>query len=225
MKARCGTCNNELPLTARSCPACGMANPSWHATLGTIAAIAVLVPAIAIAIYAATRDQPLIRGDRPADQPLPSQPSASGADNFDWLATAMKACDDKATSEPNALHVLVVPLVASPKDFPMWRQMSLNTIGNAVVLPGSDTLKGLRAATLSIDPGEYAFSVRDEKTKSARKWSDVAGVKWLSIADAGGVETISMQFKPRVKGRDDRWGNAVDHHKGNCYWINAVFED
>lgn len=216
MKARCTECNLELALTARSCPACGAANPAWPAVLGTIAAVAVLGTAVAIAIYVATRDQPLITGGQPVD---------SGSDNFDWLATAMKACDDTAAKEPNALHFLVVPLASNPADFAKWRQASLNSIGNAVVLPGEDTLKGLRDATLSIDPVQYAFSVRDEKTKAVRSWQDVSGVKWLSIADAGDVETISMQFKPRDRGRDDRWGNVVGHHKGNCYWINAVFED
>jgi hypothetical protein len=209
---------------AGSCPNCRAPNPARRNVLAAAAVVAVLGPAIAIAIYAATRwEQPLIAGDRPADQPLPSHPGSDA--DFAWLSAAMKACDDKAASEPNALHFLVVPLAFDPKDIESWRRISLNRIGNALVLPGKETLDGLRSKSFSIDAEQYVFSIRDEKTQAVRKWESANGVKWLSIADAEGVTSLQMQYKPRSRGRDDNWGNVIAHQKGNCYWINAVYEE
>jgi hypothetical protein len=211
---------------ASSCPRCDAPNPARRAILAAAAIVAVLGPAIAIAIYAATRwEQPLIAGDQPADQALPSQPVAGSDADFTWLSAAMKACDDKAASEPNALHLLVVPLSFEPKDLTSWRTISLNRIGNALVLPGKETLDGLRGKSLSIDPEQYVFSIRDEKTRAVRKWGPANGVKWLSIADAEGVASLQMQYKPRDKGTDDNWGNLIAHQKGTCYWVNAIYEE
>jgi hypothetical protein len=226
MSRQCAYCNAGLRLTAPSCARCGAPNPARRAILITAAVVAVLGPAIAIAIYAATRwEQPLIAGDRPADQPLPSRPVAGSDADFTWLSAAMKACDDKAASEPNALHFLVVPLVFEPNDLASWRRISLNRIGNALVLPGKETLDGLRSKSLSIDTEQYVFSIRDEKTQVVRKWETASGVKWLSIADAEGVASLQMQYKPHGRGRDDSWGNVVAHQKGNCYWVNAIYEE
>jgi hypothetical protein len=226
MSRLCAYCSTALPLMASSCPRCGAPNPGRRAVLTGAAILAVLGPAIAIAIYAATRwEQPLIAGDRPADQPLPSQPVAGSDADFAWLSAAMKACDDKAASEPNALHLLVVPLAFEPKDLASWRRVSLNRIGNALVLPGKETLDGLRNKSLSIDGEQYVFSIRDEKTRAVRKWGSAKGVKWLSIADAEGVASLQMQYKPHDRGRDDSWGNVFTHQKGNCYWVNAIYEE
>jgi hypothetical protein len=210
---------------ARACPTCGAANPARRVVFGTAAVLAVLGPAIAIAIYAATRwEQPLISGDRLADQALPSQPGTAADGDFAWLSAAMKACDDKASREPNAVHFLVVPLAFDPKDVEQWRKLSLNRIGNALVLPGEDTLSGLRSKSLSIAAEQYVFSIRDERDQTVRKWEPATGVKWYS-ADGDGVEILRMQYKPRDRGRDDNWGNAIDHQKGICYWVNAIYEE
>jgi hypothetical protein len=225
MTRRCAQCNAALPLLARSCPTCGTANPARRVAFGTAAVLAVLGPAIGIAIYAATRwEQPLISGDQLADQALPSQPAAGADGDFAWLSAAMKACDDKAAREPNFLHLLVIPLAFDPKDVEQWRKLSLNRIGNALVLPGEDTLNGLRSKSLSIAAGQYVFSIRDERDQSVRKWEPATGVKWYS-ADADGIESLRMQYKPHDKGRDDSWGNAISHHKGICYWVNAIYEE
>jgi hypothetical protein len=225
MNRRCAVCGAALSLMARECPACGSPNPGRRAVLAAAATVAVLGPAIAVAIYAATRwDQPLVTGDRPVDQALPSQPPAGPDDDFAWLSAAMKACDDKAAAEPNALHFLVVPLASDPKDIDRWRQAALNRIGNALVLPGTDTVSGLRDKTLTIAPQEYIFSIRDQNTQAVRAWDAATGVKWLSIGEAGELTSLQMQYKPRDKGRDV-WGNLIAHQKGTCYWVNALFEE
>ncbi len=225
MKSRCAVCDAPVPPMARGCPNCGAPNPARRAILAAAAIVAVLGPAIAVAIYAATRwDQPLISADRPAEQALPAQPTPRSDDNFAWLEAAMKACDDKASAEPNALHFLVVPLTYDPKDIDHWRQAALNRIGNALVLPGTDTLSGLRDKTLAIAPEEYVFSLRDQATQAVRTWDAATGVKWFSIGDAGDVTSLQMQYKPGDKGHD-LWGNLISHQKGACYWINAIFEE
>lgn len=226
MKAQCQWCDAPVPLLARSCPECGAANPTRRAVLGAAAAVAVLIPAVAIAIFAATRwDNPLIVGDAPAEQSLPSQAITGTDRNFDWLASAMKSCDSRAADEPNVLNVLVVPLTFNPQDLEQWRRQALNRIGNAMVLPSTDTLDALRRNTIAIAPEEYAFSVRDGKTQQERRWTRLTGVRWLSAPGAEDFSVFSMQFRPRDKGRDDSWGNPIVHQKGNCYWVNAAFED
>jgi hypothetical protein len=226
MKAQCAWCDAEVPLMARACPECGAVNPARRTVFGAAATAAVLVPAIAIAVYAATRwDRPLIPGDSPAELALPSQPVAGSDADFAWLSAAMKACDDKAAAEPNTLHVLVIPVAFDPKDLEQWRRRALNRIGNAMVLSSEDTLAGLRSKALSIAPGEYTFSVRDEKTQAVRKWERATGVKWFSAPEGENVASIKMQYRPRDQGRDDSWGNPLAHQKGNCYWVNATFEE
>ncbi|MET0668957.1 MAG: hypothetical protein ABWY14_08425 [Tardiphaga sp.] len=227
MKSQCHWCDALVPLMARTCPECGAVNPARRTALVAIAIAAVLIPAIAIAIYAATRwDQPLITAaDRPAEQALPSQPVTASDGNFDWLAAAMKSCDEKAAREPNMLHALVIPLIFDSKDIEQWRKLALNRIGNAMVLPGDEMLNGLRRKTLSIAPEEYTFSVRDGKTQTVRKWARSTGVKWFSAPGVEDFTSFTMQYRPRDKGRDDNWGNPIVHQKGNCYWVNATFEE
>ena len=226
MSTRCPSCDAPISLFASACPQCGAVNPARRGALGASAAVAVLLPAVAIAIYAATRwDQPLITADRPADVALPAQPTGGSDGDFRWLAEAMKACDEKASSEPGVLHFLVTPVVFRPADVEEWRKRALNRIGNAMVLTSEDMLNGLRDKTLTISPDEYTFSIRDGKTQAVSKWARGAGVKWYSGPGGEVVGLFSMQYKPNNRGRDDSWGNPIAHQKGNCYWVNVAFEE
>lgn len=227
MTKPCAACGASVPLSARHCPECGAPNPHRKSIAAIVMAAAVLLPAIAIAIYAATRwEHPLIVApDTQPSQGLPAQTIAASDDNFDWLAAAMKACDEKAAAEPNALHFLVIPIAHSPEVVDQWRRNALNRIGNALVLPGDQTLDALRKKTLAIATEPYVFSFRDDDSGTVRKWDQSAGVKWFSVEDADSVSTFKMQYRPRGLGRDDTWGNGIPHRKGNCYWVNVVYED
>ena len=47
-----------------------------------------------------------------------------------------------------------------------WRRISLNDIGNAILINGEDMLAGLkRRKALRLRPRRYVFSARDEATK------------------------------------------------------------
>jgi hypothetical protein len=225
MKAHCTWCDAPTPLMAQSCPECGAVNPARRTVLGIAATMAVLVPAIAIGIYAALQwERPLITADVPAEQGLPAQPVTGSDPAFDWLAAAMKACDDKAASDPGTLNLLVVPVAFDAKDVEQWRRQALNRIGNAMVLPSNDMLDGLRRNTLTLAKEPYSFSIRDEKTRTIRKWTGTSGVQWLTAPGGEDIALFTMQFRPRDKGSDDAWGNPIVHQKGNCYWVNAAFE-
>lgn len=146
-------------------------------------------------------------------------------EDFAWLREAMKACDQKAAAETNALHVLVVPLAPASKGAQDWKSISRNDIGNAIVLGGEETLEALRQGRLKISTDRYVFSVRDEATGTIYRWDTATGVKWFRSVEAGGIKSLKMQFKPQNAQRDDRWGNLFEHKSGTCYWINALAQD
>ena len=208
-----------MPLLARTCAACGTPNSAWDTVLGIVIAILVLVPAIAIAIYAATHwDE---QGSTSTER---SSPLVSKGD-FAWLSSAMADCDAKAAQEPSVLHFLVIPLASDPTHTEDWRKAALNEIGNAMALSRDDTLSGLQQQSLTISTGEYIFSIRDEKTQVVLRWEPSIGVKWFSTAEADSIASFRIQFKLLNKGQDGAWGNTIVRKKGNCYWINAISLD
>jgi hypothetical protein len=209
-----------VPLLARTCAACGSPNPAWNTIRGIVIAILVLIPAIAIAIYAAIH-KPLIQGSTSTERP---SPLVSKSD-FAWLSSAMAECDAKAAQEPSVLHFLVIPLTSDPTHTEHWRKASLNDVGNAMALSRDDTLSGLRRQLLTISAGDYLFSIRDEKTQVVLRWEPSIGVKWFSTAEADSIASFRIQFKLLNKGQDGAWGNTIDRKKGNCYWINAISLD
>ena len=194
----------------------------------TVAAVAVLGPAVAIAIYAATRDQPLIQGDRLADQPLPSQAVAGSDTDFAWLSAAMKKlADDRPPASRTRCISLSSRSVYQPKDADqLGAGPRCNCIGNALVLPGDDTISGLRSKSLSVALGEYVFSIRDEQTQKDGPQMAAGDRRKVAVdCRRQGVTSLRMQFRPRAyRGNDDAWGNVIAHRRGNCYWINAIYE-
>jgi hypothetical protein len=227
MTKPCPACGAPVPLSARHCPECGAPNPHRRSIAVIVTILVVMVPAIAIAIYAATQwEHPLIEAtENRANPGMPSQTITASDDNFDWLALAMKTCDEKAASEPDALHFLVIPIAHSTEVVNQWRRAALNRIGNALVLPGDQMLAALRKKTLTLSTEPYVFSIRDDQTGTVRKWDEATGVKWVSVEDAKDVSTFKMQYRPRGLGKEDIWGNGFLHRKGNCYWVNVLYEE
>ncbi len=74
----------------------------------------------------------------------------------------MKQCDEQATKESKGLHFLVIPLVDEPRDEPGWRRISINDIGNAILIKAEDMMAGLQRKALRLSADEYVFSARNE---------------------------------------------------------------
>jgi len=146
----------------------------------------------------------------------------SGGGDFAWLETAMKQCDEQAAKDPTGLHYLVTPLIDEPRDEPGWRRISINDIGNAILINGGDMLAGLRRKALRISTDEYIFSTRNESTKDVLTWKPSSGVRKFVISDAAGIGQFKVQFQSNDASRTINWGATFERQPGNCYWVNAI---
>ena len=142
--------------------------------------------------------------------------------NFAWLETAMKQCDEQAAKDPRGLHYLVIPLVDEPRDEPGWRRVSINEIGNAILINSEDMLAGLRRKALQISSDEYVFTARNETTKDVLAWKPSTGVRKFVVSDASGIKQFRVQFQSSDASRAINWGAIFDRQEGSCYWVNAI---
>ena len=176
-------------------------------------ALAVLcLAAIGLAVF-------LLAG-RSADQQGAAVDQRGG--DFAWLETAMKQCDEQAGKDPKGLHFLVTPLIDEPRDEPGWRRISINDIGNAILINGEDMLAGLRRKALRISTDEYVFSTRNEATKDILTWKPSSGVRKFVISDAAAIGQFRVQFQSNDAARAINWGATFERQPGNCYWVNAI---
>ncbi|MGH6768667.1 MAG: hypothetical protein ACRECO_06550 [Xanthobacteraceae bacterium] len=209
----CPECGESVALSAGACANCGAPNPARRTLIkiglwgSALAALVVLAAAALIVMRPAT---------------LPDGTDAKPDDDLAWLTEAMKKCDEDATKDPSTLHLMVIPLVDQAKDEPGWRRISLNDIGNAILIKAEDMLAGLKRDALRISKTEYIVAVRNETTKEIYKWSPSVGVKRFSTPNADAIEQFKIQFQPRngMGGLD--WGAVFSRQKGNCYWVNAI---
>jgi hypothetical protein len=216
MKPRCEHCGETIGWLEPSCRTCGARNAARRGLIGTAAAVLFLLAALAAAILVATREQPLIGGTPPPDQ------AAAPDDDFAWLSAMMKNCDDNAAQDRGSKHFLVIPLVADAGRAGELQELRLNTIGNAIVLTGTDTIAALKRGAARISPDEYVFRIKDDATGAVQEWDAATGVKWLATTDGGAIKDFKMQFKTRNKGSDNDWGNTLKRQDGECYWVNAL---
>jgi hypothetical protein len=158
----------------------------------------------------------LLMGGRSADQFAASDP------NFVWLETAMKECDAEAGKMPDALYFLVVPLVDEPRDEPGWRRISINDVGNAILISSEDMLAGLRRKALRLSADQYEFRIRGEANKEILAWKPASGVKKFVSENASGIAAFKAQFQGRRPGLSLNWGAIFERLPGNCYWVNAI---
>lgn len=199
-----------MPVLAAACPRCGARNTLRRATLAVLAALAAVV-AGGIAAFA-------IFGGRP----VPGT-TASGTADVAWLQAAMRGCDQEAAREVGSLYFLVVPLALhGGGDLASWRAVSLNDVGNAVLLSSDDALNGLRSGTLRIAAQDYVFNARDEVAKSVYKWSRTRGAAKFSTAGAERIASFKLQFLSGAGSDADAWGNVFVRRPGTCYWVLAI---
>jgi hypothetical protein len=210
---RCPKCGEALALWAPACGHCGAPN---RTRLGILIAGAVLV-ALSVAVVVA-----ILPGVRPATAPTTADKPAGADKDFGWLSAALDQCDKDAANEPNAIHFIVTPLVDAAKDEPGWRRISLNDIGNAILIKAEDMLAGLKRGALRISPDEYIFAIRNEANNVVYKWSPSAGVKRFSSPKAEAIEIFRIQFQNPAGTGGLEWGAIFTRRPGNCYWVNAI---
>jgi hypothetical protein len=198
----------------RACGYCGApVRARWSAL-----AIAVVLGVACLAVLGVAF---LILAGRSPNQEAAAVDPRGGGD-FAWLETAMKQCDEQATKDAKGLHYLVIPLVDEPRDEPGWRRISINDIGNAILINGEDMLAGLQRKALRISTAEYVFSARNEATKDVLTWKPSSGVRKFVINDASGIQQFKVQFQSSDAARAINWGATFERQPGNCYWVNAI---
>jgi zinc ribbon protein len=213
----CGHCGEPISKGARACSYCGAPIPARRRNLLVWlgAAAALVLAAIVVAAL-------MFSGRTPNQEGTAVDQRAGGGDEFAWLEAAMKQCDEQAAKEPKGVHYLVIPMIDEPKDEPGWRRVSINDIGNAILVNSEDMLAGLRRKALRLSPDEYVFSVRNEKTRDVLTWKPSTGVRKFVINDGTGIEQFKIQFQSNDASRAINWGATFDRKEGNCYWVNAI---
>jgi hypothetical protein len=206
-----------VPLLAPECRYCGAPNPVRRTAIIGIAAIVLVAGAIAAAVLVA-----VMPGADPGSGSATDQSVPTGGGNFVWLENAMKECDEHAAREPKSLVFLVTPLVDEPRDELGWRRISINDIGNAILINAQDALAGLRRKALQIATAEYVFSIRNDGTKVVFAWKPSVGVRKFVNTDAAAIENFRVQFQSSDPARSVNWGSAIPRQAGNCYWVNAI---
>lgn len=201
-----------MPRLAAVCSHCGMVNDERRRLLiaGVILAASAIVATVVVLLLASGAS------DRRSDAIV-----ERGGD-FTWLETAMKQCDEEAGRDAKGLHYLVIPLVDEPRDEAGWRRISINDIGNAILINAEDMMAGLRRKALRLSPDEYVFSVRNEKTRDLLTWKPSRGVRKFVVSDASEFESFRVQFQSSDASRSINWGATFVRQPGNCYWVNAI---
>ena len=148
----CSHCGEPIQKGMRACGYCGAPVRARWSRLAIAAVLGVACLAVLVVVFLLLAGRSPNRDGAAVDQ--------SGSD-FAWLETAMKQCDEQAAKDDKGLHYLVIPLVDEPRDEPGWRRISINDIGNAILVNGEDMLAGLKRKALRISTDEYVFSARN----------------------------------------------------------------
>jgi hypothetical protein len=217
IKTVCPNCGAEVPLFARACRHCGAPNTVRRNAVVVVAALSALGLAVVVVVLV------VVLSGRPSDRTATDLGAATG--DFAWLEKAMKDCDGEAGKSPDALYFLVTPLVDEPRDEAGWRRISVNDIGNAILISSGDMMAGLRRKALRLSTDEYVFATRIEATKEGFSWKPSVGVRKFIKDDAAGVEAFRVRFESSDAARGFNWGSVFKRQPGNCYWVNAILRN
>lgn len=154
----------------------------------------------------------------PAEPPVLG-PIAQPAQDAGWVAKAMVDCEAQAAGDTGALHVLVIPVMAPPETLEQWESLAVDTLGNAgFLLRSNDALNGLRRGQLSLYPGLFVFSVRDDGTGKNHSWRPATGVSQFLLPDATAMASFRPGFHLPAGHNGPQWGAVIERGKGTCYW-------
>ena len=144
--------------------------------------------------------------------------------NFGWIERAIAQCEAEAARNADTLYFLVIPVVAPDGNQQAWLAKSNGTVGNLLLLLGSqDTLDGLRAGSLRLARRPFNFSILESSTPRVYKWKPALGVHKFAIRDANAVAAFKPGFEIPAGG-ETRWadGGAITREAGTCYWTGAL---
>jgi hypothetical protein len=209
----CRNCGHRIPKGAGACDYCGAPTAPRRNVFVIVAALSAFC-LVAVGVVAF-----MMMGRSPVQDDAVTQ-RADG--DFAWLETAMQQCDEQAAKDTKGLHYLVVPLTDEPRDEPGWRRVSINDIGNAILLRAEDMMAGLRRKALRVSTEEYTFSARNEATRDVLTWKPSKGVRKFVINDGSDIKQFRVQFQSQDPARAINWGATFDREAGNCYWVNAI---
>jgi hypothetical protein len=209
----CSHCGEPIQKGMRTCGYCGAPVRARRSALTIAAVLGVACLGVLVVAF-------FLLANRSPNQEGAAVDQRGG--DFAWLETAMKQCDEQAAKDPKGLHYLVIPLVDEPRDEPGWRRISINDIGNAILINGEDMLAGLKRKALRISNDEYTFSARNEATKDVLTWKPSSGVRKFVVSDASNISQFKVQFQSGDAARAINWGATFERQPGNCYWVNAI---
>jgi hypothetical protein len=209
----CSHCGEPIQKGMRACGYCGAPVRARRSALTIAAVLGVACLGVLVVAF-------FLLANRSPNQEGAAVDQRGG--DFAWLETAMKQCDEQAAKDPKGLHYLVIPLVDEPRDEPGWRRISINDIGNAILINGEDMLAGLKRKALRISNDEYTFSARNEATKDVLTWKPSSGVRKFVVSDASNISQFKVQFQSGDAARAINWGATFERQPGNCYWVNAI---
>jgi len=139
---------------------------------------------------------------------------------------AMSDCDAAAAGEPDSLYFLVLPLVPGSARNHDWRQVALQTIGNAYMLLGAnDALDGLGDGGLAVRPGRYTFAVLDTASGMTYSWTSATGMSRLARKDSGTVKTLKLGFDFSAGQTGPQWSAEFKRDRGACYWVVVLVRE
>jgi hypothetical protein len=144
--------------------------------------------------------------------------------NFGWIERAIAQCEAEAARNADTLYFLVIPVVAIDGNQQAWLPKSNGTVGDSVLLLGSqDTLDGLKAGSLRLARLSFNFAILEPSATRVYRWKPALGVHKFAIRDAKAVAAFKPGFEVPVGG-DARWadGGAITREAGTCYWTGAL---
>jgi hypothetical protein len=212
----CRSCGAAVSYFARSCPHCGASNlPKPVVTILALVGVAVVGLVIGLgSLSLLGRKEELLE---PPGDAAPAEQKAEAPEQYGWLVTAMAECEEEAKRNTDKLYFLIVPLARAPKNVVGWVPGSIGIVGDAVLLPSTNAVLGLRNGSLTLYREPLAFAVNDPATNTVFQWKPASGVTVLTTRDTG-FEQLKLGFQ-FAEGKDIEWGFAISLTKGTCYWI------
>jgi hypothetical protein len=148
----------------------------------------------------------------------------SSAKNFEWIARAIRECEAEAARKAGTLYFLVIPVLAADGNFQQWTDKSNGTIGDSVLLVGSEaTLDALKNGSLALYRDRFNFAIGEVTTRKVYRWKPAVGVTKFAVRNADVIQAFKPGFQTASAAKTD-WadGGPITREAGTCYWTGAL---